>query len=137
MCQIGHTYYPQNNSCSCFPSLPIFNSTTRLCQAPVCPSGTKWNTFVARCVTLNTTCSSWQLYNFTAGGCINMCPVNIQYIKASNACNCTAQLPIFNFTTRNCQAPPCPAGKKWNTYLIRCSPLVGNCASWQKYNFTT
>lgn len=137
MCQNGHTYYAQNNSCSCFPSLPYFNSTTRLCQAPACPSGTRWNTFVSKCVTLNTTCHSWQVYNFTAGGCIQVCPTNIPYIKASNACNCTAQLPIFNFSSRTCVAPTCPSGTLWNTFMIRCSPLNGHCAKWQQYNFTT
>jgi hypothetical protein len=136
MCQPNHTYYPLNNSCECFPQAPVFNTTSRQCQPPVCALGEKWNPYVVRCVPLSAPCAAWQVYNWTAAQCIDVCPVNISYIASNNSCNCTPQLPVFDLANRTCVAPPCWTGSQWNPYLLNCTPLAGNCSSWQLYNWT-
>ena len=35
-CQHGHTYYKENDTCSCLPEKPIFNKDTRICEEPKC-----------------------------------------------------------------------------------------------------
>ena len=136
MCQPNHTYYPQNNSCQCFPSAPFYNPSTLRCEIPACPAGTQWNTYVYRCVSLSGNCSIEQVYNFTAGGCITMCPANISYNNATSTCNCPPTLPVYNSSNHSCNPPPCWNGSQWNPFLLRCSPLNGNCSAWQAYNFT-
>ena len=88
MCPVNHTYYPSNNSCQCFPHAPLFDPVNRTCIIPNCTNGTRWDRYLKKCVNIAGNCSSWQIYNFTIGKCINVCPIGQAYHPSTKACQC-------------------------------------------------
>lgn len=72
-CEANHTYYPENDTCSCLPEKPVFNKTTRVCEEKSCPEGQKWNIKLLSCTALNGTCEVSQIYSFDEGKCIDKC----------------------------------------------------------------
>ena len=86
MCQVNHTYYASNNSCSCPPSYPLYNSTTKNCTGLPCASGLKWNFYFRSCTPILLKCQIWQKFNFTLQACENMCQVNHTYYPNNNSC---------------------------------------------------
>ena len=119
-CQVNHTYYPNNDSCQCYPSAPYFNTSSRLCEVPPCNSTSRWNAYLQICELANGNCHSWQWYNFTSDQCVTMCVVNQTYFPNNHTCSCNASYPYFNSTSFQCQAPACPYNTVWNPYFYRC-----------------
>lgn len=136
MCPVNHTYYPKNNSCSCPPSFPLYNSTTKNCTGLACKAGLKWNPHFQNCTPAVLKCQIWQKFNFTLQACENFCPVNHTYY-ANNTCQCFPHAPIYDPVNRTCLIPNCSNGTKWDHVLKKCEPLKGNCSAWQLYNFTS
>ena len=137
MCPVNHTYYPNNNSCECFPSAPLFDPVNRTCVIPNCTNGTRWDRFLKSCVSITGNCSSWQIYNFTTASCVNVCPVGQAYHPSTKACQCPPEVPFWDAKTKTCIKPKCPHGYLYNVYLMKCSPIHGLCAINQFYDFTT
>ena len=69
MCPFNHTYYPKNNSCSCPPSYPLYNSTFKNCTGLPCAKGLKWNFYFKKCTPAVLKCQIWQYFNFTLQAC--------------------------------------------------------------------
>ena len=137
VCPVNHTFYPNNNSCQCFPSAPLFDPVNRTCVIPNCTNGTRWDPYLKKCVNLTANCSSWQAYNFTLAKCVNMCFVGQLYHPTTKACQCPPEVPYWDNKTKSCIMPKCPHLMTYNVYLMKCSPLNGKCAIWQYYDFTT
>lgn len=81
MCSLGQTYYPSNNSCSCTAAYPIFNSTTRQCQAPACPYGMQWSPYFFQCQ-----CPPNYLFNYTSLVCQPLCLPGFALNYKTNLC---------------------------------------------------
>ena len=137
MCQVNVTYNASNGLCNCPPSFPLFDTATRLCMEPPCPPGLLWDRYLFKCAAAAKNCSAWQHFDFLNQTCVDVCPINVTYYSATNVCNCPPSTPYYNSTNHSCLTPPCPNGTLWNSYLLKCSSINGNCLPWQVYNFTS
>jgi hypothetical protein len=66
-----------------------------------------------------------------------MCPLNQTYYPLTGWCSCPPAFPIFDNVTRLCMEPPCPSGKLWDRYLLKCGVATKNCSLWQYFNFSS
>lgn len=55
-CQVNHTYFKENDTCSCFPEAPLFEPKTRKCIIPPCAEGSLWNKNLNKCSLLTKKC---------------------------------------------------------------------------------
>lgn len=136
-CEPGVPYIASDDSCQCPPDMPTFNRDTRKCEEGSCAEGLKWNRKLRKCSPVKKNCSDWQVYDFDSEDCIDMCEPNHTYLKENDTCQCTAEYPLFDPSTRTCQKPICPKGHAWNKVMIKCSYINKTCESWEEYDFKT